>query len=407
MGDTGKDLSKIVLAYSGGLDTSIAVKWLMEEYSAEIVTWTGDVGQRSVDLEGAREKALRLGAVEAICEDVRDEFYEGYVSPAIRANALYMGTYPISTALTRPLIAKHLVDVAERTGADAVAHGCTGKGNDQVRMDITVKALNPDLEIVAPAREWDFGRSDEIEYAAREGIPIPVDVESPYSTDENLWGRSIECGVLEEPMNEPPGEIYALTADPVAGPDEAEYLTLTFEGGLPVGINGEERRGVQLVEELADIAGKHGVGRIDHMEDRVVGLKSREIYECPAATVVLMAHADLEKYVLTRREREFKGQADQEWTNLAYRGLWSEPLRESLQRFIGDLNGPITGEVRMKLYKGRATVVGRSSDNALYDISLATYEKERDIFSHDSAVGFIDLWGLEARMASRARSRRD
>jgi argininosuccinate synthase len=366
-----------------------------------------DVGQRSVDLDGAREKALKLGAVEAICEDVKGEFYSDYVSPAIRANALYMGTYPISTALSRPLIAEHLVDVAEKTGADAIAHGCTGKGNDQVRIDITVKALNPDLKIIAPAREWDFGRSDEIEYAAREGIEIPVDVESPYSTDENLWGRSIECGVLEEPMNEPPEDIYALTSDPSTGPNEPDYITLSFEKGLPVAIDGNPRDGLALVDELALIAGKHGVGRIDHMEDRVVGLKSREIYECPAATIVLAAHADLEKYVFTRREREFKGRADQEWTNLVYRGLWAEPLRGSIQRFIEDLSEPVTGDVRLKLFKGRASVVGRSSENALYDIAMATYEKERDIFAHDSAVGFIDLWGLEARMASRARSKRD
>jgi len=400
-------VDRIVLAYSGGLDTSVAIRWLMEEYTAEIVTLTMDVGQRSVDLDGAREKALKLGAVEAICEDVREEFYSDYVSPAIRANALYMGTYPISTALSRPLIAEHLVEVAEKTGADAVAHGCTGKGNDQVRIDITVRALNPDLKIIAPAREWDFGRSDEIEYAAREGIEIPVDVDSPYSTDENLWGRSIECGVLEEPMNEPPEDIYALTTDPTKGPDGPEYVTLTFDRGLPVAIDGVPRDGLTLVEELALIAGKHGVGRIDHMEDRVVGLKSREIYECPAATIVLAAHADLEKYVFTRREREFKGMADREWTNLVYRGLWAEPLRDTVQRFIGELNEPVTGDVRLKLFKGSATVVGRSSENALYDIAMATYEKERDIFAHDSAVGFIDLWGLEARMASRSRSPRD
>lgn len=401
-----EDVDKIVLAYSGGLDTSVAIKWLMEKYSAEIVTLTLDVGQRSVDLDGAREKALRLGAVEAICEDAKEEFYADYVSPAIRANALYMGTYPISTALSRPLIAEHLVAVAERTGADAIAHGCTGKGNDQVRIDITVRALNPELKIIAPAREWDLGRTDEIEYAAREGIEIPVDVDSPYSTDENLWGRSIECGVLEEPMNEPPEDIYALTTDPTKGPDKPDYITISFERGLPVAVDGAPRDGLALVEELALVAGKHGVGRIDHMEDRVVGLKSREIYECPAATIVLAAHADLEKYVFTRREREFKGSGDQEWTNLVYRGLWAEPLRSSIQRFIEDISEPITGDVRLKLYKGMASVVGRSSDNALYDIAMATYEKERDVFAHDSAVGFIDLWGLEARMATRARSKR-
>jgi len=397
---------RIVLAYSGGLDTSVAVKWLQEEYSAEVVTLTMDVGQRSIDLDAVREKALGLGAVEAICKDAKDEFFREYVGPAIRANALYEGSYPISTALTRPLIAKYLVETAERFDADAVAHGCTGKGNDQVRMDITIKALNPRLKIIGPAREWGFGRTDEMKYARKRGIQIPVDSSSPYSTDENLWGRSIECGVLEEPMNEPPEDIYVLTSDPLKAPDEPSYVTITFDKGLPVQLNGEAITGVKLVERLSRLAGEHGVGRIDHLEDRVVGLKSREIYECPAASVLLGAHRDLEKYVLTRREREFKEMADAAWTRLVYRGLWSEPLRESLERFIEDLNEPITGTVRLKLYKGSATVVGRSSDMALYDIALATYEKEKDIFKHDSAVGFIDLWGLEARMASRRRKGR-
>ena len=407
MVERSKKVDRIVLAYSGGLDTSIAVRWLQEEYSAEVVTLTMDVGQRSVNLEAARRRAFKLGAIDAICMDVRDEFFTDYVGPAIRADALYEGSYPISTALTRPLIAKYLVEVARSSGADAVAHGCTGKGNDQVRMDITVKTMNPELRIIGPAREWQFGRSDEIEYAKQQGITVPVDADSPYSTDENLWGRSIECGVLEDPMNEPPDDIYVLTTDPKTAPDEPEYVALKFDHGTPVGLNGETMSGVDLVEGLSEIAGRHGVGRIDHIEDRVVGLKSREIYECPAASVIIPAHIDLEKYVLTRREREFKEMADREWTNLIYRGLWSEPLRSSLQNFIGELNDPVTGEVRVKLFKGHASVVGRSSDNALYDIALATYEKERDIFDHASAVGFIDLWGLEARMASRSRSRRN
>jgi len=399
-------VDRVVLAYSGGLDTSVAVKWLQETYSAEVVTLTLDVGQRTVDLEGARRKALSLGAVGAECKDVKDEFADGYVRPAIRANALYEGAYPISTALTRPLIAKHLVDAAERYGADAVAHGCTGKGNDQVRMDVTIKALNPDLKIIAPAREWSFGRMEEIEYARSRGIPVPVDAESPYSTDENLWGRSIECGLLEEPINEPPEEIYTLTTDPRRAPEEPEYLTIGFASGVPRVVNGEEMDLVSLIRGVAELAGRHGVGRIDHMEDRVVGLKSREVYECPAATVLLAAHRDLEKYVLTSREREFKEVADREWTNLVYRGLWVEPLREALQSLIERLNAPVTGEVRLRLYKGGVQVVGRSSEFALYDLSLATYDKERDLFSHASAAGFIDLWGLEARIASRRRARR-
>jgi len=406
LGKNPGKVDRIVLAYSGGLDTSVAVKWLQEEYSAEIVTLTLDVGQRDADLEAVREKALRLGAVEAICQDAKDEFFTHYVTPAIRANALYEGAYPVSTALTRPLISEHLVRAAHKFGAKAVSHGCTGKGNDQVRMDITIRSLDPDLRIVAPAREWSFGRTEEIEYARKKGIPIPVRIKSPYSTDENLWGRSVECGVLEQPDREPPADAYALTADPRKAPDEPEYLRLDFDKGVPVRLNGKAMGGVKLVQAVASVAGKHGVGRIDHIENRVVGLKSREIYECPAATVILAAHSDLEKYVLTRRERAFKETADREWTNLVYGGLWSEPLRGSLQGLCESLNGPVTGEVRVKLYKGHASVVGRSSANALYDIAMATYEKEKDIFDHASAVGFIDLWGLEARMASRVRSRK-
>ncbi len=404
---TSRTADRIVLAYSGGLDTSVAVKWLRENYSADVITLTMDVGQRRVDLAGAREKALGLGALEALCIDAKKEFFDDYVTPAIRANALYEGSYPISTSLTRPLIAKHLVEAAARFGADAVAHGCTGKGNDQVRMDVTIKALNPNLRIIAPAREWDFGRSEAIEYAKKNDIPIPVNVDSPYSTDENLWGRSIECGVLEDPMVEPPGDVYALTADPGSAPDKPDYITLTFDKGVPVRLDGKRMAGTRLVETLSQIAGTHGVGRIDHIENRVVGLKSREIYECPAATVILSAHADLEKCVLSSRERSFKELADREWTNLVYGGLWEEPLRSSLQNFCRELNEFTSGDVRVKLFKGHVQVVGRSSDHALYDIALATYDRKRDIFDHRSAVGFIDLWGLEARMASRVRSRKD
>jgi len=349
---------------------------------------------------------LRLGAVDAICLDAKDEFFSGYITPAIRANALYEGAYPVSTALTRPLIAQHLVETAHKFGAQAVSHGCTGKGNDQVRMDVTIRSLDPDLKIIAPAREWSFGRIEEIEYARKKGIPVPVRAKSPYSTDENLWGRSVECGILEQPDKEPPADAYALTADPRKAPDEPEYMTLAFEKGVPVKLNGKSMGGVELVQAVASVAGRHGVGRIDHIENRVVGLKSREIYECPAATVILAAHSDLEKYVLTRRERSFKETADREWTNLVYGGLWTEPLRESLQWLCERLNEPVSGEVRMKLYKGHASVVGRSSENALYDIGMATYEREKDTFDHRSAVGFIDLWGLEARTASRVRSRK-
>ena len=385
-------MAKVVLAFSGGLDTSVMVKWLQEKYGYDVVTLTLDLGQGK-DLKKVEEKAWSLGVVNHYSIDAREEFINNYVVPAIKANALYMDAYPISSSLSRPLIASKLVEVAELEGAEAVAHGCTGKGNDQVRFDITIKALNPKLKIIAPVREWNMTRDREIEYAKEHGIPIPATVDSPYSIDQNLWGRSIECGVLEYPEKEPPEEIYEWTASPEKAPDEAEYITIGFEEGVPTSLNGEEMTTLELVEKVKDIAGKHGVGRIDHIEDRIVGLKSREVYECPAAITILKAHFDLEKMVLTRHEKLFKRIVDHEWAYLVYAGLWMDPLKEALDAFIDKTQERVTGEVTLKLYKGSAHVVGRSSPYSLYDLNLATYDIS-STFDQTAAVGFIELWGL-------------
>jgi len=385
-------MAKVVLAFSGGLDTSVMVKWLQEKYEYDVVTLTLDLGQGK-DLKKVEEKAWSLGVVNHYSIDAREEFINDYVVPAIKANALYMDAYPISSSLSRPLIASKLVEVAELEGAEAVAHGCTGKGNDQVRFDITIKALNPKLKIIAPVREWNMTRDREIEYAKEHGIPIPATVDSPYSIDQNLWGRSIECGVLEYPEKEPPEEVYEWTASPEKAPDEAEYITIGFEEGVPISLNGEEMTTLELVEKVKTIAGKHGVGRIDHIEDRIVGLKSREVYECPAAINILKAHFDLEKMVLTRHEKLFKRIVDHEWAYLVYAGLWMDPLKEALDAFIDKTQERVTGEVTLKLYKGSAHVVGRSSPYSLYDLNLATYDIS-STFDQTAAVGFIELWGL-------------
>jgi len=388
---------RIVLAYSGGLDTSVLIKWLQQKYDAEVITVTLDVGQKE-DLKAIEEKALKLGAVKHYSIDAKDEFARNYVFPAIKANALYEGKYPVSTALSRPLIALKLVEVAEKEGADAVAHGCTGKGNDQVRIEVSVKALNPNLKVVAPVREWNMTRDAEIEFAKRHGIPIPVDKGKPYSIDQNLWGRSIECGVLEYPDKEPPEDAFEWTLPPEKAPDEPEYLSIEFEGGVPVALNGVNMDPVDLIERLNQVAGKHGVGRIDHMEDRLVGIKSREVYECPAATILIEAHKDLEKMVLTRHEVLFKQHIDAEWAYLVYAGLWMDPLKEDLDAFINKTQERVTGEVRVKLFKGSAQVVGRSSAYSLYDIHLATYNIDTT-FNQSSSAGFIELWGLPTRVA--------
>ncbi len=394
---------KVVLAYSGGLDTSVAIKWIKEKYAADVVTLTVEIGQKEGDLKKIEEKAKKIGAVKTYSLDLREEFVRDYIIPAIKANALYQGTYPIGTSLARPLIAKKLVEIAEKENADAVAHGCTGKGNDQVRFDVTAKALKPDVQIIAPAREWDMGRDEEMEYAQKQGIPVPTTKKKPYSTDENLWTRSIEAGILEDPNQEPPEDAYEWTVSADKAPDKPEYVEIEFKAGVPVALNGQKMGGVALIEKLSETAGKHGVGRLDHMEDRIVGLKSREVYECPAAMVLIPAHKDLEKYVCTRHENNFKEALDSKWTQLAYEGLWVEPLREDIEAFINKVNEKVTGKVRVKLYKGCATIVGRESKYALYSLALASYDKKKDLFDHKSAVGFIELFGLQSRLANKIR----
>jgi len=395
--------NKIVLAYSGGLDTSVLLKWLQQKCEAEVVTVTLDVGQKE-DLQAIEKMARKLGVLNHYSLDAKKEFVDEYVFPAIKANALYEGKYPVSTALSRPLIAKKLVEVAQREHANCVAHGCTGKGNDQVRIEVSVKSLDPNLKVIAPVREWGMTRDAEIEFAHANGIPIPVDFEKPYSVDQNLWGRSIECGVLEYPDKEPPEDVYEWTVAPEKAPNTPEYVTLGFEKGAPSSVNGEEMDSVALIETINDIAGRHGVGRIDHIEDRLVGIKSREIYECPAATIIVETHKDLEKLVLTRHEISFKQQIDSLWAQLAYTGLWTDPLKEDLDAFVGNTQERVCGEVKVKLYKGSLQIVGRSSPLSLYDINLATYNIETT-FDQSSSAGFIELWGLPTRVANALAKR--
>lgn len=394
-----------VLLYSGGLDTSCMLRWIRENYGYDLITLTMDVGQRSKDFQRVKDKALGLGAKEAIVVDAKKEFADGYVSKAIKANALYQGEYPLSTAIARPLKAKWAVKIAEETGADAVAHGCSGKGNDQVRFDVTISTLNPALTIIAPVREWGMTRDEEIEYVKREGIPLSMDASSRYSIDENLWGRSCECGDLEHPEKEPPPDALGWVTPPGIAPDTPEYVDLEFIEGLPVALNGKNMELWELVVELNGIAGRHGVGVIDHMEDRIVGLKSRELYECPAATVILKAHRDLEKYVCTRHENSFKPLVDQRWTEMAYYGLWVDPLMDALEAFIDEVNEKVEGSVKVKLFKGKALVVGRNSPKALYDLKLATYKGDQT-FDQEASKGFTELWGLQSRMANHIRKRR-
>ena len=386
-----------MLAYSGGLDTSVMIKWLQEKYKAEVITVTVNVGQPE-NLAEAEEKANNLGVLKHYSIDAKDEFAKDYVFPAIKANALYEGKYPISTTLSRPLIVKKMVEIAEKHGATALAHGCTGKGNDQVRFDIAIGALAPDLKIIAPVREWSMTRAEEIEYAKKHGIPVSTAAKK-YSIDQSIWGRSIECGILEDASQKPPEDAYEWTTSPEKAPNTPEYVTITFEAGAPVALNKKALAPLALIEALNKTAGKHGVGRIDHIEDRMVGIKSREIYECPAATVLIEAHKDLEKMVLTRHEVLFKQQIDAQWTFLAYAGLWLDPLKEDLNAFIAKSQENVTGEVRVKLYKGTAQIVGRSSPMSLYDQNLVNYNIKTG-FNQAYSKGFIELWGLQTRMSN-------
>lgn len=390
----------MVLAYSGGVDTSVCIPYLKQEWGVEeVITLAADLGQGD-ELGPIRQKALDSGAVESLVIDATAEFVRDYAFPAIQANSLYEGRYPLSTALARPLIAKLLVEAAAKYGADAVAHGCTGKGNDQVRFDVSIAALNPDLKVLAPAREWGMSREETIAYGERFGIPAPVKKSSPYSIDRNLLGRSIEAGPLEDPLHEPLEEVYALTKAIANTPDEPAYIELGFDQGLPVTLNGQALAPVALIQQLNAIAGEHGIGRIDMIENRLVGIKSREIYETPALLVLIQAHQDLESLVLTADVSQYKRGIENSWSNLVYNGLWYSPLKAALDAFIQQTQQRVTGTVRLRLFKGNATVVGRSSEQSLYSPDMATYGAE-DRFDHKAAEGFIYVWGMPTRIWSQ------
>jgi len=387
-------VSKVVLAYSGGLDTSVCLKWLQEEYNVEVITYTADLGQGK-ELDPVEGVAKGTGALKVYIEDLKDEFVREYVFPALKAGAIYESKYVLATALARPLIAKRLVEIAAQEGADAVAHGCTGKGNDQVRFDVTTMALNPALSVIAPVREWDMkSRDEEIEYAERYNIPITVTRESPYSIDANLWGRSIECGILEDPWQEPPEEIYELTVSPESAPDDPTYVEIGFQSGEPVELDGDEMSPVELIDRLTKIGGANGVGRVSYVENRLVGIKSRETYENPAATILFEAHKALEELTLDREMIHYKEEnVSHEYSRLVYYGLWFSPMREALDAFVNESQKNVTGTARVKLYKGACSVVGAKSPYSLYDQAMATYEVG-DMFDHSAAKGFIQLWGL-------------
>jgi len=385
---------KVVLAYSGGLDTSVCIKWLMEEKDLDVIALIGDVGQKRQGLDFIKQKALDSGALEAIVVDMREEYAADYLSKALVANALYENKYPLLSALSRPILVKHLVRVAEESGAKYIAHGCTGKGNDQVRFEVGVRALNPDILQIAPVREWDLTtRDSEIEWAEAHNIPVPVSKDSPYSIDDNIWGRAIECGVLEDPWIEPPADVYELTASPEDAPDAPTYLTLGFEAGQPVSVNGVQMSFLEVLATLNATAGANGCGRIDMVENRLVGVKSREIYECPGSLSLIKAHKDLEELVLERDLLRYKAKIEQDWAVYVYEGKWFSPLKEALDAFMATTQAVVTGEVRLKFYKGSITVAGRRSPYSLYDFELATYG-EADRFDRNSAQGFIDIYGL-------------
>lgn len=387
---------KLILAYSGGLDTSISIKWLQEKYGYEVIALGLDVGEGK-DLETIKDKALKVGASKAYMIEAKELLAENYLLPALKANALYEGKYPLSSALSRPLISKLLVEAAEREGATAVAHGCTGKGNDQVRFEVSIQALNPDLKVIAPVREWGMTRDEQIAYAEEKGIPVPVKLDNPFSIDANIWGRACEAGVLEDPWAEAPEAAFEWTAPIQLTPDEPEYIEVEFQEGRPTALNGEKLGLVDLIEKLNVIGGVHGIGRIDHIENRLVGIKSREVYENPGALILINAHKELEFLTHTREVSQFKTTIDQQLSKLIYDGLWYSPLRQALEGFINETQKVVSGTVRIKLHKGTNTVVGRKSENSLYNEQLATYLKG-DLFDHEAAVGFIKLWGLPTKV---------
>ncbi len=392
---------KVVLAYSGGLDTSVAIKWLKEKYNLDVIALTIDVGNER-DFSIIRQKALKVGAVKALVIDAKELFVNHFIFPALQADAIYEGQYSLATALSRPLMAKLLVDTALEEGASAVAHGCTGKGNDQVRFEVSINALSPHLKIIAPAREWGMTREETINYAQRYGIPVPITANSPYSIDENLWGRSIECGVLEDPWAEPPEDAYTWTKSPTETPDKPGYVEIGFEQGIPTTIDGQELDGVSLIMRLNELVGGHGVGRIDHLENRLVGIKSREIYEAPAATVLLQAHQALEAMTLSKEQLRFKQKVAVEYADLIYNGLWFTLLHQDLAAYVKNSQRFVTGTVRLKLFKGNCAVVGRKSPFSLYNYGLATYDKG-DVFDQSASPGFIHIWGLPVRTQAQVQ----
>ena len=392
---------RVVLAYSGGLDTSVAVHWMTAEWGVDVIALAVDVGQRTDDSwDTVRERARRAGAIEALVVDARTEFATQYCLRALQANALYEGKYPLVSALSRPVIVKHLVAAAREHGGDAVAHGCTGKGNDQVRFEVSARALAPDLDVLAPVREWGFTREDSLEYAARHDIPVTVRPDSPYSIDENLWGRTIECGAIEDPWAAPPSEPYTLTADPAAAPTDPWELVVSFEAGIPVALDGVTQPLPDLVAAMTEAVGRYGWGRVDMVENRRVGITSREIYECPGALALILAHADLESITLERDLLREKARLEPRYADLVYDGLWFSPLRQALDAFVTTTQHAVSGDVRLRLESGRCEVVGRRAPHGLYDYELATYDAA-DRFRHEDAAGFVRLWGLGLETVAR------
>ena len=394
---------KVILAYSGGLDTSVAITWLNKDY--DVIAVCMDVGEGN-DLDFIHDKALKVGAIESHVIDVKDEFAEDYVLVALQGHTFYEQKYPLVSALSRPLISKKLVEIAHKTGATTIAHGCTGKGNDQVRFEVSIASLDPKLKVIAPVREWKWSREEEINYAKANGVPIPADLDSPYSVDQNLWGRANECGVLENPWNEAPEDAYDLTVAPEAAPDSPAYVNIDFEAGVPVALDGKKMKLADLILELNDLAGQHGVGRIDHVENRLVGIKSREIYECPGAVTLLAAHKEIEDLTLVRELAHFKPIIENELSNLIYNGLWFNPATEALIAYLKSTQQVVNGTAKVKLYKGSVTVVARKSNNSLYDENLATYTSA-DTFDQDAAIGFIKLWGLPSKVHAEVQAHKD
>ncbi len=400
-----EDVNRVLLLYSGGLDTSVMLKWIQDEYDAEVVTLTVNLGQPGEDYDVVEGKAKMLGAVETFTVDAREEFATDFVLPAIKANAIYGLGYPLFTALGRPLIAKLAVEYARRSGCDTIAHGCTGKGNDQVRIESTVATLAPELKIIAPVRTWAMGRDEEIAYAREHGIPVKGGTEAaPYSIDDNLWGRSSEGKWIEDLAHAPEDDVFQLVTRPEEAPDEPEIVTVEFEAGVPVALDGERLGLVELVERAAQLGMRHGVGIVDHIEDRIVGLKVRDIYEVPAAEILLTAHRELEKLVGTIHQNQFKPQLDRQWAYLVYAGLWWEPLRTDLDAYMDSVNAHVTGAIGLKLYKGSIRVVTRESPSAVYDAQLATFAESGGLFSQQASPGFIEIWSLQSRLAWRLRN---